>query len=83
MPTPASNEDFLIRARELAAAQRFALLPPPGKISRELVARALGMSHHTARRLEQSAALKLRHALEKDGLTRQQINRLLSPLADS
>ena len=62
MPKPASKEDFLIRARELAAAQRHCLLPPPGRISRDLVAKALRMSPHTAARLEQSALLKLRSA---------------------
>ncbi len=75
---PTTHDDFLTRARELAAAQRHGLLPPPGKISRELVAKALRMSPHTARQLEQSALLKLRSALERDGISSRTLLTFLS-----
>ena len=42
------------------------------------MAKALRMSPHTAARLEQSALLKLRSALERDGISYRQLLAFLS-----
>lgn len=83
MPRPATAEEFLIRSRELAAAQRLGLLPPPGKIGREPMAKALGMSPNTAKRHELTGLLKLRDALERDGLNFREVLRLISQSPES
>ena len=82
MPRPADNEAFLIRARELRAAQRFALAPPPGRIGRKTLAAALGISVHTARRLEERAILKASDGLLRAGLTLAVVRSLLSSPSD-
>jgi transcriptional regulator with XRE-family HTH domain len=79
MPKPVSDEEFLIRARELRAAQRLRLAPPPGRIGRKTLAQALGISVNTARKLETRALLKASDGLLRAGLTLAAIRSLLSP----
>lgn len=73
-----SDESFLIRSRELAAAQRLGLVPPPGKISGKALSRHLGLPESTVRKIELRAVRKLRQAAESDPEFMAQIIALIS-----
>lgn len=71
------REAFLIRSRELRAAQRLGLLPPPGEIPKRLLGEALGLSETTVRRIETVALLKIRNSLETEGLSYRKLLAIL------
>jgi len=77
MPAPSTNEEFLIRSRELRAAQRMGLAPQIP--SQAHLAKALGMSVHTVRKCEMTAVLKVSDGLQRRGLTLSVIRALLAP----
>ena len=60
---PADLDQFRRRAAELLRRQLAGLVPPPGEISEERLARELGLSRRAYRRLERRALAKLRKAL--------------------